>query len=417
MLQSMNRAFGGLTPGLPRALWLLQAGVLVDFFGNGLVAPFLVIYLHFGRGIPIALAGPAVALGGITAVASGLVAGAAADRLGPRNTLVAGMLCNAAAYFAYTQVAQPWEAFAVGLLVGVGTGSYGPSSQSLIASIVPAGMRQMAYAQNRVTSVVGLGLGAMLGGVIAARGLPGYLLLLKLDVITFVAFAVVSLLLPAGKVEARAAVQAGYRAVARDAAFMRLLATNIALVTFGIAPMLVLLPAYAKVQAGVGELAIGGIYAANTLTIVTLQLRLARMTRGHSRMRVLRLGALIWVVSWLVSLAAGAWLTGAAAALVLVAAAIAYGVGECLYSAIVLPTAAAMAPEHLRGRYLGGVGLAWQTGFLLGPSLGAAMLSAFPLGLPMMCAAGCLLAAGATSTVERNPAPELRLIPLPAGAS
>ena len=134
-------------------------------------------------------------------------------------------------------------------------------------------------------------------------------------------------------------------------------------------------------------------------------------------MHVLRLGALIWVVSWLVSLAAGAWLTGTAAALVLVAAAIAYAVGECLYSAIVLPTVAAMAPEHLRGRYLGGVGLSWQTGFLLGPSLGAAMLGAFPLGLPIMCAAGCLLAAAATSTVERNLAPGLRLVPLPAGAS
>src|SRR5690348_12733753 len=147
MLHAMDRSFGVLTPGLPRTLWLLQAGVLVNFFGNGLVAPFLVIYLHFGRGIPIEVAGPAVALGGITAVVSGLIAGAAADRIGPRNTLVAGMLCNAAAYFAYTQVTQPWEAFVVGLLVGVGTGSYGPSSQSLIASIVPADMRQMAYAQ------------------------------------------------------------------------------------------------------------------------------------------------------------------------------------------------------------------------------------------------------------------------------
>jgi MFS family permease len=95
---SMNRFLNLFNPDLPGKVWLLQFGVLVNFLGNGLVGPFLVIYLHFGRGIPIALAASAVALGGITAVTSGLVAGALADRLGPRNILVAGMLCNAAAY-------------------------------------------------------------------------------------------------------------------------------------------------------------------------------------------------------------------------------------------------------------------------------------------------------------------------------
>jgi hypothetical protein len=35
-------------PGLPRKVWLLQAGVLINFFGNGLVAPLLVIYAWQG---------------------------------------------------------------------------------------------------------------------------------------------------------------------------------------------------------------------------------------------------------------------------------------------------------------------------------------------------------------------------------
>ena len=42
-----------VTPGLPRQAWLLQVGVVLNFFGNGLVAPYLVIYLHFERGIPL----------------------------------------------------------------------------------------------------------------------------------------------------------------------------------------------------------------------------------------------------------------------------------------------------------------------------------------------------------------------------
>lgn len=403
-------------PGLSARVWLLQLGVLVNFFGNGMVAPFLVIYLHFGRGISLALAGSAVALGGVTAVTSGLLAGALADRFGPRNTLVAGMVCNAVAYLLYTQVTAPWQAFAVGLLVGVGTGAYGPSAQNLLASMVPAENRPAAFGQQRVTSVVGLGLGATVGGIVAAGGLQGYLRLLVLDAITFLVFAGIALLLPSGRVQSRVA-PGGYREVFRDWAFMRLVGVNIAMVAAGIAPMLVLLPAYAKGQAHVGEAAIGAIYAANTLTIVVAQLPLARWARGRNRMHLLRLGALIWVACWLVCLAAGSWLAGSIAAVVIGVASAAYAIGECLYSSIMLPTATALAPDRLRGRYLGVVGLAWQTGFLIGPSLGGAVLGAFPPALPALCAAGCLVAAWGTAAVDRSLSSELRRSPIPAAAA
>ena len=72
--EEMKRVLAWFDPELPPRLWLLQAGVFVNFLGNGMVAPFLVIYLHYGRGIAFPIAASAVALGGITAVTSGLVA-------------------------------------------------------------------------------------------------------------------------------------------------------------------------------------------------------------------------------------------------------------------------------------------------------------------------------------------------------
>lgn len=414
MLQGVfGRLLAIFNPDLPREVWLFQVGVLINFFGNGLVAHFLVIYLHFGRGIPFAAAGSAVALGGITAVTSGLVAGSLSDRIGPRNTLVGAMVSNAVAYLLYTQVSAPWEAFAVGLLVGVGTGAYGPTSQNLTASLVPAENRQAALAQNRITAVVGLGLGGTVGGIVAARGLSGYITLLILDAITFLTFAAVLLLVRSDRTDARAAAGGSYALVIRDQALVRLIGVSIAMVAVGIAPMLVLLAPYAKLQAHVSEPAIGAIYAVNTLTIVVIQMPLIRLTRGRNRMLVLRSGALIWFVSWLICFAAGRWLSGNVAALVIGVAVVVYGVGECLYSAIVVPTAAALAPDHLRGRYLGVVGLAWQTGFMLGPSLGGAVLGAFPLGLPVICAAVCLLAALGTVAVDRALPVGQTLVPVP----
>jgi MFS family permease len=416
LLFMWRRMAAAFNPNLPLPVWLLQLGVLVNFLGNGMVAPFLIIYLHFGRGIPLALAGSAVALGGVTAITSGLVAGTLSDRFGPRNILVAAMVSNAIAYLLYTQVTAPWQAFIVGFLVGVGTGAYGPSSQNMLASMVPPEHRQAAFAQNRMTSVVGLGLGGMIGGIVAARGMPGYLLLLVMDAVTFLTIAGIVTRLPTGRVVSRSQTRGSYGLVLQDRAFGRLVGVNIGMVTGGIAPMLVLLPAFAKGQAHISEPAIGAIYAANTLTIVAAQLPLTRLTRGRSRMLVLRIGALIWVGGWLICLGAGVWLAGNIAALIIGLAAIVYAIGECLYSSIMLPTTTVLAPEYLRGRYLGAMGLAWQTGFMVGPSLGGIVLGVFPLGLPMACAALCLLAAAGTAAVDRGLPSEHRLIPRPVAA-
>src|SRR5262249_7479086 len=153
--------------------------------------------------------------------------------IAPRNILVAAMVCNAVAYILYTQVTEPWQAFSVGLLVGVGTGSYGPSSQNLLASLVSAEQRQAAFAQNRVSSVVGLGLGGFVGGVLAAPGLDGSLALLRLDAATFLAFAALTLLLPGGRPVMASSPTAGYKRVLRDRLFVGLLGVNIALVAAG----------------------------------------------------------------------------------------------------------------------------------------------------------------------------------------
>jgi hypothetical protein len=42
---------------LPRELWIVQAGVFLNYLGWGCVMPFEVIYLHAGRGFSLGVAG------------------------------------------------------------------------------------------------------------------------------------------------------------------------------------------------------------------------------------------------------------------------------------------------------------------------------------------------------------------------
>ena len=78
----MRAYLRSLNPQLPRDVWILQAGGLANMFGNGVIGPFLIIYLHNVRGLSLGIAGLVVATGSLAAFASGFVGGALADRLG-----------------------------------------------------------------------------------------------------------------------------------------------------------------------------------------------------------------------------------------------------------------------------------------------------------------------------------------------
>lgn len=382
-----------LTPGLAPAVWWLQAGVLLNFFGNGLVAPFLVIYLHYARGVPIAMAGLAIGSGGVVATASGILAGPIVDRFGARNAVAVAMASNAIAYASYTQVHATWQAFLVSAAVGVGTGAYGPSVQTLLSSLVHADKRAAAFSQQRMSAIVGLGLGAMVGGLIAAGGRPeNYELLLVLDAGTFLGYAVLLLRVP-NPTTKRERASGGYGDALHDHRLVLLAFASLVMVSAGIAPMLVILPAFAKGHAHVPAPAIGLIYAVNTLVILLAQLQITQRVAHRNPMRALAFGCGLWVIAWLLVLGASRLTSGWTAAGVIALAMTFYATGECVYTAVVTPTAAAIAPNALRGRYLAVLGFAWQAGFMVGPAGGGLLIDHMPDAFPAAAAVICTLAA------------------------
>ncbi len=149
-----------LDPHLPRQVWLVQAGGVVNALGNGIVFPFIVIYLHNVRGISFAEAGLALAFGGVAALAAGLLAGSTVDRIGGRNTLLLGLALQAAAFVMFPVIREPWHAFALLGLEGAGTACFWPGQSTLLSRLTPAGDRHSAYALQRVSTNLGMGLSA-----------------------------------------------------------------------------------------------------------------------------------------------------------------------------------------------------------------------------------------------------------------
>ncbi|HSC50013.1 MAG TPA: MFS transporter, partial [Gaiellaceae bacterium] len=217
----------GLDPHLPRTVWLVQVGGVVNALGNGVVIPFVVIYLHNVRGISFAEAGLALSFAGVTALAAGFAAGWTVDRIGGRNTLLLGLLLQAAAFVMFPLIREPWQAFALLGLEGVGTACFWPGQSTLLSRLTPDEDRHAAFALQRISMNLGIGLGSLVGGLIATTSDPGsFTRLFLLDAATFLVFVVVlsGVSEPRGEQKAEhEEAAAGYATVVRDRNFVALL--------------------------------------------------------------------------------------------------------------------------------------------------------------------------------------------------
>src|SRR5437016_5763737 len=286
----------GLDPRLPRAVWALELGGVVNSFGNGFVYPFLFIYLHNVRGFALGVSGLIVATNAGVALIAGTPGGAAADRLGAKRTLAASLALLAIAFALFPLVRSPWHAFALAALVGLANGVFWPSYHTLLAAITPAHRRHAGYALQRVSMNLGFGIGGAVAGLIAASARPGtFTTLFLIDAATYAAFLALLAVVPAGTPQADEAAagdpdhKVGYAAIVRDRVFLALLGLNIVFVTAGYA-QLETLPVFA-----IGECLQGP----------TQQALIAELAPDHLRGRYMALSTSSWSIGWIAGPALG----------------------------------------------------------------------------------------------------------------
>src|SRR3954447_5145933 len=252
---------------------------------------------------------------------------------------------------------------------------------------------------------LGMGLGGVIGGLIATTSDPGsFTTLFLLDAATFLVFVgVLSTVREPQTVEAELGERAagGYRTVLRDRNFVALLGLNVLFVAVGY-EVFALLPPFAKNYAGVGERWIGLIWLANTLLIVIIQLPVSKALEGRRRMAALALMNVLWAIASLIVLGAGGRLTGTSAAVVFITATLVFGLGGALEGAAQAPLVADLAPDRLRGRYFALGSMSWSAGSILGPAVGGPLLGWHPLAVWPLAAGVCASSAFGCLALERR---------------
>ncbi|HWL64972.1 MAG TPA: MFS transporter [Actinomycetota bacterium] len=391
-------------PDLPRRAWVLLAGDCISFFGNGLILPFTIIYLTRARGIPIEIAGFALAVRSVVGLFVGPVAGTLVDRIGARRVLIFAQVTTAVATVSFIFVHEPWQAFLASALNGIGWSSFWPSMQSMLSTVVDPSQRSPMFAVHYASLNLGIGIGGIIGGVVANISDPAsFERLFAIDALTFLPVIAILLLAPslagAGRAtdidqapatEADEVGPSGYLQVLKDRVFVRVVILMVVLTTVGYSQLESSFPAFATGEGGISTAMLGLAFAGNTFFIVIAQLLVLRRIEGVRRTRAITVLCGAWALCWAATIAAGV-VDGTAAAVGFISAMVLFAFGETLLSPTIPAIVNDLAPERLRGRYNALYSFAWNGGTFFGPALAGLFLGA-ELALPFF--AGLVVACG-----------------------
>jgi MFS family permease len=228
----------------------------------------------------------------------------------------------------------------------------------------------------------GIGLGAVVGGLIASTSHPdSYTVLLLMNAASFAGYAVVaSALPPGGAITAQvegASPGVRYRDIVTDRGLLTVVAINATFIATFTAANNFVAP-YLHDHARVSERGIGFAWAINTAAIVALQLSVASLMRKHRYMVGLAAGALLWAVSLLLIALAGIALMGVAAVALVSLAFLLYAATDCLLTPTQGAIVAQLAPHNLRGRYMAVSSMSWEVGAFVGPAVAGLLYAARP---------------------------------------
>ncbi|MDJ0704676.1 MAG: MFS transporter [Leptolyngbyaceae cyanobacterium MO_188.B28] len=364
-------------PNLNREIWILAAGQLLLFIGQGFTLVYASIFFVNQLGFSPTQVGLALASSGLSGMVGRFFAGNAIDsRLGRRGTLLLAAVISALACFSLA-FAETFFLLIVGnLLLGLGLSLYWPATLAVTADLTTSENRSEAFALTQLSNNLGLGLGALLAGqYIAMDGSYRALFITKGLIYLLFGGVIFGAIAETRQTHTTLVKLAkNWMRTLRDRQFVTFLMANVFFATFG-AQLSSSLPLYlanfvpgGDAQIGFSEQLISYLFFWHALLKIVCQLPITRWAKRINHVSILLIVLILWAVGFLFF-----WITGVVSVNALAPALVGFsmvGLAEILYGPAASSLVGEMSPSDQRGIYFSLESECWAVGFLVGPALG-----------------------------------------------
>lgn len=151
---------------MPKQVWLLIIGTLINTIGNSFLWPLNSIYIHDHLGKSLTVAGVVLMLNSLAGVFGNLVGGFLFDKLGGYKAILIGVVLNLVSISLLT-FWHDWPQYVIFLaMLGFSGGIVYPALYAIAGSAWPEGGRK-AFNSIFLANNVGVAIGPALAGIIA----------------------------------------------------------------------------------------------------------------------------------------------------------------------------------------------------------------------------------------------------------
>lgn len=351
--------------GLSREVWLLSLFLFVNRCGT-MVLTFLVLYLTQEQGFSEKRAGLALTCYGIGGLAGIWVSGQLVDRIGFKKIQVGCQAMGGLGYLILPSIPtaphEPWLFVAIATIGFVGEG-FRPANGAAVSAYSTDENRARSFGLNRQFLNLGMGIGPLIGGLLAKN--VSYDWLFYLDGSTCIAAALLmALFLPGGKVEGTTAQVEGPQGSSPwvDKVFVWGLLFMLlqGLIFF---QLMSTYPLQVKVDMGLDEFFLGSLFALNAAIILVVEMPLVNALERRSPLRIMAWAGLLTGLGFgLAPLFDEAWW--------IVALVFVWTAGEMLMAPMGMAWVASRSNERNRGRYMAGFAMCFSLCSAAAPFLG-----------------------------------------------
>ena len=364
---------------LPTKVRIMLVGILFSAIGNGLVLPYMFLFVHNILGFSTLTAGVLLSYGALSALVVSPIWGSLVDRYGARPVLMFSLVVSAISYASLSLVNTLFQLFFVFTFCCIGQSGMWPAQGAINTFLTPEHLRERIYGAQFAVLNLGIGIGGLLSSTwVKLDNARTFEILFIGDGISYLLY--LSAVIFLGKVENKSICaldskpneDSGWSTVLADRIFRKVWLISLFAIFCGYAQLEVGFAAFSTSEAGLQPRDLAWAFAANTFLIATCQLWVTKKLINYSRKFAISAAVLFWALAWAALALSG--IKFISPLFWAIACQFIFGIGEMIWSPILPSIVNQLAPDHLRGRYNSASAATWQVGQIAGPAFAGLML-------------------------------------------